>query len=555
MLQYQDPFGRRVRTEPRTVVTRQLPVIGPIVDQKISSKGELQIRLSIKSALPLEKVLVNGLAVAFERTQTGDIQLNPVTLEPGENNLEINAVNADGKARQSRSLRVNWNPPKPVERPRIAVLSPVEDQSFQEPNTTARIAVVSLEEVQQFRVTLNGQPVAAFLNASKSADVPLLLKPGANELVVAAANVGGETKITRRMVHVPPPYQIVWDRIVNVDGSQTIIPDSSPENQKPTRVREGRIRLHATLRLKTPTSTAPESATVTVNGYRQVAPSLRKTAEGTWTITSNVVLTHPDENRIDLVVLGSDVIRARQTLRLCCDQPETQRRLHLFLVGGNSNTHATRIQQALRLVGGGELTKHGFRPGKMFDTGFLYGPIDGNADVNVLLTQLQRMHLAMRRYPNDLAILCIAAPQHVDREGRMTLGMGVSASSDDDLSSTLMGDILNRTPGGHLVVLESVMSEQNTDLARQSQIRSRDWWSRAMPASYVRWLTNDTGAIDPLLRQLADLLPKHHSLRKPDASLTEQFGIPVSKINWSMYDSHVIPEILDARIAEKRSSR
>lgn len=369
------------------------------------------------------------------------VRATRVPLEPGTNGVRVRAANEDGEdpelSRSSGRLVTYLGPAGP--RPEVVWLEPEGTANLTRTPVEIRFGVRSaspLTRVELLRVSSTAletlrvvdQPASAAADGDGfvyvgGAAVDLDLEP--IDVKVLAVNAGGESEARLTLTYVRPPVRVAVTSVEEPGGPRHALPQEGVAAGVPSRrLRGGRATVVGRIvgdQAAAPQDPAKLSAQVWVNGFPQVAVTpVRADRPHEWEFRADVLLDRPGNSVKVSLPETPAADDSRAALTLLSDRPETDRELHLLVVGEDDPRELT--DRAVLALGGERLpgTDDRFTT-PAFPRGRVYRTAPGRVTRRALDQQLGELRNSISlgdRPSDDLVVVYV--------QGRETVEGGVS---------------------------------------------------------------------------------------------------------------------------------
>lgn len=571
-----------------TIAYRQPPTLFSIapVDAGERAVADVTAVVIAPDRVPPTEILVDGRLVESRPAKKlgtvfsldfWEIAAPAVPVKTGEEwlaNLRIAVRNADGDTPVSvvpvkRKIRVI---PPPI----VAIAEGTRDRTTDKPQIPLRFKVTSpskLSRVEVWQAARGGNLERAAAIAidklvagpdgfSTDAEVNLDLRAGVNRVRVAAVNDGGETFQEFAVSYTPPAFQVVIDGVEEILAGGRLT-DPLPRKSEEYQARaglvavRGRIRWHAE---DTPLARDPKLAAVlVVNEVEHLPvyldPEKGRALERTFRVP--IFLNAKDSLvRFEFRTPNREAAAPQQSLggakfRIHCENPLTEQRLHLVVVGVDVPT-ADRGSLAKRVVAalGGVVPtdrQENFDRGefahKAFSKSILYPPLVGEVDDGKVAWVLDEVNRELKRlgtgkadaWQNDVILLFYQGKDWIDPNGTRWLHTSRSLRYPESVASrfAIREAGLPRTPGVRFFVLQvaNPVRGKLDPLADRSQVVLNRWkdsnsqnlWFSAMHRAVSE--RKSVGDVFDAMVKLLDDKPVDPQIQLDEALRKRNFGL------------------------------
>ena len=401
---------------PPRVVTIDKPVTGP--------KPRFDLAMTVESPAdrPLTRVLVNNRELPDDsiirvKTVNGMVSCNviakAVPLDRGPNKFIVVPINADGPALEPGTVAVNFVPPVPPKAV-IDLLDPGRDLTVEADRYVVVFRVRSASPLESVTIVRDdGQSVAINLanivalpagGFELNVNEPLALSAGANPMRVEALNAGGRQSVPLVITFLPPPVEILIDRLTDERGNEYEPKAGTDGFPFVARVPSSRLTVYGRVRWAegVPGPRGQSRVRIWVNGFQQFPADLDAQADPNTrerTFSAVLVLNRRQDNHID-IHLPDLPVRDRADSHFhvrVCDAPQADQRLHLLVVGlGDHDAKAVKANAIAAIGATADPKRPDVLTAPRFAEVAVYGPLVGHVNRGVVNTQLALIQHAIR---------------------------------------------------------------------------------------------------------------------------------------------------------------
>jgi WD40 repeat protein len=581
---------QQVRSESLAVSLQDPPVVQDVV--AASPKVEqpwttLVVRAASPAELPPLEVEVAGQAVATDEPVKGGAEDGPaiwtltlrdVPLSQGLNRLPVRVRNADGWSLTAKETTVEVIKP-PARTPDVEFLAPVTDATVDASEFTVRCLVRSESPLRRVVLMQDGKPLKEFDTAAQrrlgesryelATETVVKLEPRDNVFELFAMNEGGRASKSRFLSYIPPPVQVVVDRLRGLEdeglaltphGFEAGVGRFDAAAPKANMLLEGRVRWGA--QAATVSQLRP-TLHVRVNGMLQT-PIPLEIAEGAAAETiwrTPVCLTAAKNNRLDVELIGIEQdVGSRTEIDVDCAAPDTRQRLHLLVVGVNETDPDALQNRAMKVAGTNRVDGESLAD-QALSQGRIYGPLTGEVTSKRIRAQLGRICRAInatRRTVggSDVVLFYYRGAEAVSRDGEFYLLTSESADNPNLQQSAISGDVLSKyfqqSPGAQLLLFD--VQRKPLEGAQVDGLPAARWPRDTTVAALRFAWTRDGEVPNParLLLALETAAPRAGTLDKLSRNLEEIYESAKQQVGAALvYERHVPPGLRALVLAQE----
>jgi WD40 repeat protein len=366
---------------PPRILKLEEPKVGekPLVDIAGRVESELPLTTALLTVSPEKgrEIQVRPSPALFESGRDSQpswpIRVQKIPLERGRNTIRLIVGNDDGLSPEA-SVQVTYNPPPPP-KATVAMLDPerntqLRDSEVDVPHYRVRWKVQSKSRLSSVQLSHRheGRIMDRKDGLEKSAELSegdgvwdVHLGSGLNELQVDAVNDGGLQSASIRVSYVEKPVRVEIAGLELRKAQPGIVIHSEL-------VRDGALvfehasdalaRLHGRVvwqDAKDRPATSGLTVRTWVNGFQQIPTTLQASNDrpNESTFQADIVLNRPQDNNILIKV--PDLKEKKESLKRClvrrCDNPITDQRLNLLIVGADAADKKQLLDRALAALG------------------------------------------------------------------------------------------------------------------------------------------------------------------------------------------------------------
>ena len=569
---------------------RRPPKIVALNTSEPTDQPFVEVEATIESPTPLIRVEVNGRRLPADAVTAGAagrwiVKASDVPLTEGANNIYLFAWNAEGVCLQPGTVKdlMFMHAPPPLAS--VSILDPSGDAKWSEPHYPVSFRVTSPNTLRSVQLLRNGKPVlqlgpTELARAEESGryrlehteQVPL--EPGANHLELIVINDGGERSASVQMSYIQPAMRVEIDHVSPVTepqqkmepllATQALVRFGQPAPSSQVLLRGRVVWTKTDLESREDLLAKWSRVQVWVNGYLQSPQFLQDPADGSLERPFEVpiVLNRSEKNVVELRFpdLKADVSSQLQ-LVIDCAQPQTERRLHLLIVGiGDLDPQQLEraALEALRAVP--QKTRDQRFQTAAFTRGYVYGPIVGPTVSRAMVFDgLRRLRSSIDRMQrerpgNDVVMVYYQGGELVEEDGQFYLTTIAPAEATPNrqflestsLDSGKLNDFFESTSGAHVWLLEVARFSDEMDRPAQP-----DWMdeSRAAVLRYAWLNTNKIPSEAHLITALRSGLQGPKNLGTLDQFLSANWQ-SIAQRYAVLYESYLHPGLAEIALSE-----